>query len=72
VLVLRYPAEAELLNEPTYMFAGDLRGDGEETLVLLTDALSAGRGPRWSSLLAVYDAATAANAAARRAHRDAG
>jgi hypothetical protein len=71
VLVLRYPAEVELLNEPTYMFAGDMRGDGEATLVPLTDALSAGRGPGWSSLLAVYDAAAAANAAERRAHRDA-
>lgn len=72
VLVLRYPSEVELLNEPTYMFAGDLRGDGEAALVPLTDLLSAGREPRWSSLLAVYDAAAAANTAARRAHRNAG
>jgi hypothetical protein len=70
--VLRYRSEAELLNEPTYMFAGDLRGDGEAALVPLADALAAGRGPGWSSLLAVYDAAAAANAAARRAARHAG
>ena len=72
VLVLRYPSEAELLNEPTYMFVGDRRGDGEAALVPLADALTASRGPRWSSLLAVYDAAAAANAAARRAARHAG
>jgi hypothetical protein len=72
VLVLRYPSEVELLNEPTYMFAGDVRGDGEAALLPLIDVLGAGRGPRWLSLLAVYDAAAAANAAARRAHRDAG
>jgi hypothetical protein len=46
VLVLRYRSEAELLNEPTYMFAGDLRGDGEAALVPLADALAAGRGSR--------------------------
>jgi hypothetical protein len=72
VLVLRYRSEAELLNEPTYMFAGDLRGDIDAALVPLADALAAERGPGWSSLLAVYDAAAAANAAARRSSRHAG
>jgi len=67
---MRYPSEAELLNEPTYMFAGDPRGDGEAALIPIADALSAGRGPRWSSLLAVYEAA--AYAAAQRAARRAG
>jgi hypothetical protein len=71
VLVLRYPSEAELLNEPTYMFVGNPRGDGEPALIPLADALTAGREPRWSSLIAVYDAVAAANAAAQRAARHA-
>lgn len=66
VLLLRYPSETELLNEPTYMFAGDPRGNGQPALHRLADVLANGRSPRWSPLIEVYDAVAAANAAHQR------
>jgi hypothetical protein len=41
------------------MFVGDRRGDSEVALVPLIEALASGRGPGWSALLTVYDAASA-------------
>jgi hypothetical protein len=70
VLFLRYRSDADLLNEPTAMFAGDPQGIHQEYLTPLRDALTSGRDPRWSALLAVYDQAAAAQAAHRRAHDD--
>jgi hypothetical protein len=71
VLLLRYPSDSDLLNEPTYMFAGDRRGGQESGLRTLADALTEARGPGWSALLAVYDAAQAAAAETERYLRDA-
>ncbi|WP_143532319.1 ATP-binding cassette domain-containing protein [Saccharothrix sp. ALI-22-I] len=66
VLLLRYPSDADLLNEPTYMFAGGTHGNHSE-LVPLRDALTSSRGPGWSALLIAYDHVVAAQAAHRRA-----
>jgi hypothetical protein len=71
VLLLRYRSDADLLNEPTAMFAGDPHGAHQEYLEPLRDALSNGRDPRWSALLTVYDQAAAAEAAHRRVQADA-
>ena len=65
VLVLRYASEADLLNEPTYMFAGNRNNDADAALTPLIDELTSSRGPSWSALLTAYDTA-AANAAAER------
>jgi hypothetical protein len=72
VLLLRYPSDSDLLNEPTYMFAGDRHGSAGQGLRALADALTEARGPGWSALLAVYDAAQAAAAETERYLRDAG
>jgi hypothetical protein len=72
VLLLRYPSDADLLNEPTYMFAGDRFGRADKPLRTLADALADARGPGWSALLAVYDAAQAAVTETERYLRDAG
>ena len=72
VLLLRYPSDSDLLNEPTYMFAGDRHGRAEQGLRALADTLTEARGPGWSALLAVYDAAEAAAAETERYLRDAG
>ncbi|GAB3977177.1 hypothetical protein GCM10029978_066180 [Actinoallomurus acanthiterrae] len=66
VLLLRYQSTTDLLNEPTYMFAGDIDGGRQETLIPLADVLTDGRGPGWSSLLTVYNRAAEAQAAHRR------
>jgi hypothetical protein len=71
VLLLRYRSDTDLLNEPTYMFAGDRHGAHETGLRTLADALTEARGPSWSALLAVYDAAQAAAAETERYLRDA-
>jgi len=71
VLLLRYRSDSDLLNEPTYMFAGDRHGSHEPGLRTLADALTEARGPCWSALLAVYDAAQAAAAETERYLRDA-
>jgi chromosome segregation protein len=71
VLLLRYRSDTDLLNEPTYMFAGDRYGTHETGLRTLADALTEARGPSWSALLAVYDAAQAAAAETERYLRDA-
>ena len=72
VLLLRYRSDSDLLNEPTYMFVGDRHGGHESGLRALTDALTEARGPGWSALLAVYDAAQAAAEETERYLRDAG
>jgi hypothetical protein len=64
--------QSDLLNEPTYMFAGDRHGRAEQGLRALAGALTEARGPGWSALLAVYDAAEAAAAETERYLRDAG
>jgi hypothetical protein len=71
VLLLRYPSDSDLLNEPTYMFAGDRHCGTGQGLRALADALTDARGPGWSALLAVYDAAQAAAAETERYLRDA-
>ena len=71
VLLLRYPSDSDLLNEPTYMFAGDRHGGAGQELRALADALTEARGPGWSALLAVYDVAQAAAAETERYLRDA-
>jgi hypothetical protein len=71
VLLLRYRSDTDLLNEPTYMFAGDRHGTHETGLRTLADALTEARGPSWSALLAVYDTAQAAAAETERYLRDA-
>jgi hypothetical protein len=71
VLLLRYPSESDLLNEPTYMFAGNRHKGPERELGALADALTEARGPGWSALLAVYRAAEAAAAEAERYLADA-
>jgi len=71
VLLLRYPSDSDLLNEPTYMFAGDRHGGAGHGLRALADALTEARGPGWSALLAVYDAAQAAAVETERYLRDA-
>ena len=54
------------------MFAGDRHGSARDGLSTLADALTEARGPGWSALLAVYDAAQAAAAETERYLRDAG
>lgn len=71
VLLLRYPSESDLLNEPTYMFAGNRHGGPERELRALSEALTEARGPGWSALLSVYRAADAAAAEAERYLADA-
>lgn len=65
VLALRYASDADLLNEPTYMFAGNRNNAADAALPPLIDELTSSRGPSWSALLTAYDTA-AANAAAER------
>ncbi len=71
VLLLRYPSDSDLLNEPTYMFAGDRHGGAGQGLQALADVVTEARGPGWSALLSVYDAAQAAAAEVERYLRDA-
>ena len=71
VLLLRYPSDSDLLNEATYMFAGDRHGGSGQGLRALADALTEARGPGWSALLTVYDVAQAAAAETERYLRDA-